>query len=74
MNIDRSVVLGTARDDTLGASRIASLALAWGLCDLFRREGGGANLRVLDRHPNGEDAEEAALMGALCEEGECVCP
>ena len=55
-------------------ARIASLALAWGLCDLFRREGGGANLRVLDRHPNGEDAEEAALMDALCEEGECVCP
>lgn len=54
--------------------RIASLALAWGLCDLFRREGGGANLRVLDRHPNGEDAEEAALMDALREEGECVCP
>lgn len=54
--------------------RIASLALAWGLCDLFRREGGGANLRILDRHPDGEDAEEAALLDALCEEGECVCP
>ena len=54
--------------------RIASLALAWGLCDLFRREGGGANLRVLDHHPDGEDAEEAALLDAMCEEGECVCP
>ena len=54
--------------------RIASLALAWGLCDLFRREGGGANLRVPDCHSDGEDAEEAALMDALCEEGECVCP
>lgn len=54
--------------------RIASLALAWGLCDLFRREGGGANLRVPDSHSDGEDAEEAALLDALREEGECVCP
>ena len=52
--------------------RTASLALAWGLCDLFLWAEGGANLRVWDGLPNGGEAA-AALADALCGEGERVC-
>lgn len=53
-------------------ARTASLALAWGLCDLFAWQSGGTNLHVWDGLLEGEAQELSALVNALCLEGERV--
>lgn len=52
--------------------RTASLALAWGLCDLFCQRSGGTNLRVLELPRDADGAEASRLAEALCGEEECV--
>ena len=50
----------------------ASLALAWGLCDLFGQGGAETNLRFLNA-PEGGEGDLSGLANALCGEGERVC-
>ena len=53
--------------------RTVTLALAWGLCDLFAWEGGGTNLRVWDARPEDEEPGVRDLLNAFCGDGERVC-
>ncbi len=52
--------------------RTASLALAWGLCDLSRWLSGGTDLRVWDGGPGNAEPEMSGLMNAFCGDGERV--
>lgn len=63
-------VLGNALPET--GTQTASLALAWGLCDLFGQGGAETNLRFLNA-PEGGEGDLSGLANALCGEGERVC-